>query len=154
MMIFPRTIKTNNSRIRGPCPPRGNNCKKVGHLAKDCRSRPANANNNNRNNNNNNQKGNGCYKCGTQGHFKRNCLKLKNNDRSNQAGNDRAPAKVYVVRNVGANPDNVVAAPKLTSRHLPEIQLFMSTDKSKITRKQSKHEQARARESEEYKKKP
>ncbi|GKD09972.1 putative reverse transcriptase domain-containing protein, partial [Tanacetum coccineum] len=50
----------------GPCPPRCNNCKRVGHLAKDCRSRPAyannnNTNNNNRNNNNNNQKGNGCY---------------------------------------------------------------------------------------------
>ncbi|GJX33174.1 putative reverse transcriptase domain-containing protein [Tanacetum coccineum] len=74
-----------------PCPPRRNNCKKVGHLAKDCRSRPANANNNNRNNNNNNQKGNGCYECKAQGHFKRNCPKLKNNDRGNQAGNDRAP---------------------------------------------------------------
>ncbi|GJY72991.1 putative reverse transcriptase domain-containing protein [Tanacetum coccineum] len=97
----------------GPCPPRCNNCKKVGHLAKDCRSRPANANNNNRNNNNrnnnnNNQKGNGCYECGAQGHFKRNCPKLKNNDRGNQAGNDRAPTKVYVVGNAGANPDNVV----------------------------------------------
>ncbi|GKF97388.1 hypothetical protein Tco_0293209, partial [Tanacetum coccineum] len=31
------------------------------------------------------------------------------NDRGNQAGNDRAPAKVYVVGNAGANPDNVVA---------------------------------------------
>ncbi|GJU40038.1 putative reverse transcriptase domain-containing protein [Tanacetum coccineum] len=66
-------------------------------------------NNNNRNNNNNNQKGNGCYECGAQGHFKRNCPKLRNNDRGNQAGNDRAPAKVYVVGNKGANPDNVVA---------------------------------------------
>ncbi|GKC63335.1 putative reverse transcriptase domain-containing protein, partial [Tanacetum coccineum] len=103
----------------GPCPPRCNNYKKVGHLAKDCRSRPANANNNNRNNNNrnnnnrnnnnNNQKGNGCYECGAQGHFKRNCPKLKNNDCGNQAGNDRAPAKEYVVGNAGANPDNVVA---------------------------------------------
>ncbi|GKF37953.1 reverse transcriptase domain-containing protein, partial [Tanacetum coccineum] len=44
-----------------------------------------------------------------QGHFKRNYPKLKNNDCGNQAGNDRAPAKVYVVRNAGANPDNVVA---------------------------------------------
>ncbi|GJT17496.1 putative reverse transcriptase domain-containing protein [Tanacetum coccineum] len=46
---------------------------------------------------------------------------MKNNkgNRGNQAGNDRAPAKVYVVGNAGANPDNVVAAPKLTSRHLP-----------------------------------
>ncbi|GJS28175.1 putative reverse transcriptase domain-containing protein [Tanacetum coccineum] len=67
----------------GPCPPRCNNCKKVGHLAKDCRSRPANANNNNRNNNNNNQKGN--------------------------AGNDRALVKVYVVGNTGENLDNIVA---------------------------------------------
>ncbi|GJW29894.1 putative reverse transcriptase domain-containing protein [Tanacetum coccineum] len=52
------------------------------HLAKDCRSRPANANNNNRNNNNNNQKGNCCYECGAQGNFRRNCPKLRrNNDR-------------------------------------------------------------------------
>ncbi|GKE96072.1 putative reverse transcriptase domain-containing protein, partial [Tanacetum coccineum] len=73
----------------------------VGHLAKDCRSRPANANNNNRNNNNNNnQKGNGCYECGAQGHFKSNCPKLRNNNRGNQAGNDRAPAKVSIVSTV------------------------------------------------------
>ncbi|GJU77860.1 putative reverse transcriptase domain-containing protein [Tanacetum coccineum] len=37
-------------------------------------------------------------------HFRRNCPKLRNNDRGNQAGNDRAPAKVYVVGNAGANP--------------------------------------------------
>ncbi|GJV32797.1 putative reverse transcriptase domain-containing protein [Tanacetum coccineum] len=98
-----------NYNHEGPCPPRCNNCKKDGHLAKDCRSRPANANNNNRNNNNNNQKGNGCYECGAQGNFRRNCPKLRNNDYGNQAGIDRAPAKVYVVRNAGANPDNVVA---------------------------------------------
>ncbi|GJR34494.1 putative reverse transcriptase domain-containing protein [Tanacetum coccineum] len=68
-----------------------------------------NNNNNNRNNNNNNQQGNGCFECGAQGHFKSNCPRLRNNDRGNQAGNDRAPAKVYVVGNAGANPDNVVA---------------------------------------------
>ncbi|GJV22191.1 putative reverse transcriptase domain-containing protein [Tanacetum coccineum] len=98
-----------NYNHEGPCPPRCNNCKRVGHLTKDCRSRPANANNNNRNNNNNNQKGNGCYECGAQGHFRRNYTKLRNNDRGNQAGNDMAPAKVYVVGNEGENPDNVVA---------------------------------------------
>ncbi|GJS53225.1 putative reverse transcriptase domain-containing protein [Tanacetum coccineum] len=98
-----------NYNHEGPCLPKCSNCKRVGHLAKDCRSRPANANNNNRNNNNNNQKGNGCYECGAQGHFRRNCPKLRNNDRGNQAGNDRAPTKVYVVGNARANPDNVVA---------------------------------------------
>ncbi|GJY39249.1 putative reverse transcriptase domain-containing protein [Tanacetum coccineum] len=75
-----------NYNHEGPCPPRCNNCKRVGHLTKDCRSRPANANNNNNNNNNNNQKGNGCYECGAQGYFRRNCPKLRNNDRGNQAG--------------------------------------------------------------------
>ncbi|GJT99033.1 putative reverse transcriptase domain-containing protein [Tanacetum coccineum] len=91
-----------NYNHEGPCPPKCSNCKRVGHATKDCRIRPAN-------NNNNNQKGNGCYECGAQGHFRRNCPKLRNNDRGNQAGNDRAPAKVYVVGNAGANPDNVVA---------------------------------------------
>ncbi|GJT27980.1 putative reverse transcriptase domain-containing protein [Tanacetum coccineum] len=117
----------------GPCPPRCNNCKKVGHLAKDCRSRPANANNNNRNNNNNNQKGNGCYKCGAQGHFKRNCPKLKNNDCGNQAGNDRAPAKVYVVGNAGANPDNVVAGTFLLNNRYAYILFDTGADRSFVS---------------------
>nr|GFB07933.1 hypothetical protein [Tanacetum cinerariifolium] len=115
----------------GPCPPRCKNYKRVGHLTRDCRSRLANANNNNnrnnnnntnnnhnntnntnnnnRNNNNNNQKGNGCYECGAQGHFKRNYPKLKNNNRGNQGGNNNAQERVYVIGNAGANPDNVVA---------------------------------------------
>nr|GFC80380.1 hypothetical protein [Tanacetum cinerariifolium] len=99
-----------NYNHEGPCLPKCNNCKRVGHLTKDCRSRPAN-NNNNNNRNNNNQQGNGCFECGAQGHFKRNCQKLKNNDRGNQARNDRAAARVYAVGNAGANPDNVVAVP-------------------------------------------
>ncbi|GKG20168.1 hypothetical protein Tco_0379969, partial [Tanacetum coccineum] len=36
-------------------------------------------------------------------------LSVDNNDHGNQAGNNRAPAKVYAVGNAGANPDNVVA---------------------------------------------
>ncbi|GJV68043.1 putative reverse transcriptase domain-containing protein [Tanacetum coccineum] len=110
-----------------------NNCKKVGHLAKDCRSRPANANNNNRNNNNNNQKGNGCYECGAQGHFKINCPKLKNNDRGNQAGNDRAPAKVYVVGNAGENPNNIIAGTFLLNNRYAYILFDTSTDRSFVS---------------------
>ncbi|GJZ17907.1 putative reverse transcriptase domain-containing protein [Tanacetum coccineum] len=122
-----------NYNHEGPCPPRCNNCKRVGHLAKDCRSRPANANNNNRNNNNNNQKGNGCYECGAQGHFRRNCPKLKNNDRGNQAGNDRAPAKVYVVGNAGANPDNVVAGTFLLNNRYAYILFDTGADRSFVS---------------------
>ncbi|GJT83745.1 putative reverse transcriptase domain-containing protein [Tanacetum coccineum] len=40
-----------------------------------------------------------CYECGVQGHFKKNCPKLKNGNHGNQCGNGNAPAKVYVVGN-------------------------------------------------------
>ncbi|GJX90609.1 putative reverse transcriptase domain-containing protein [Tanacetum coccineum] len=117
----------------GPYPPMCNNYKKVGHLAKDGRSLPANANNNNHNNNNNNQRGNGCYECGAQGHFRRNCPKLKNNDRSYQAGNDRAPAKVYVVGNTRANPENVVAGTFLLNNRYAYILFDTGADRSFVS---------------------
>ncbi|GJY15438.1 putative reverse transcriptase domain-containing protein [Tanacetum coccineum] len=93
-----------NYNHEGPCPPKCSNCKRVGHLAKDCRSRPANANNNNRNNNNNNQKGNGCYECGAQGHFRRNCPKLRNNDRGNQLGMTGLQRRCMWLESAGAKP--------------------------------------------------
>ncbi|GKB00983.1 putative reverse transcriptase domain-containing protein [Tanacetum coccineum] len=124
-----------NYNHEGPCPPRCNNCNRIGHATKDCRIRPANNNNNNnnRNNNNNNQKGNGCYECGAQGHFKRNCPKLRNNNRGNQAGNDRAPAKVYVVGNAGANPDNVVAGTFLLNNRYAYILFDTGADRSFVS---------------------
>ncbi|GJR03278.1 putative reverse transcriptase domain-containing protein [Tanacetum coccineum] len=121
-----------NYNHEGPCPPKCSNCKRVGHATKDCRIRPAN-NNNNRNNNNNNQKGNGCYECGAQGHFKRNCPRLRNNDRGNQAGNDRAPAKVYVVGNAGANPDNIVAGTFLLNNRYAYILFDTGADRSFVS---------------------
>ncbi|GJT14125.1 putative reverse transcriptase domain-containing protein [Tanacetum coccineum] len=64
----------------------------------------------------------------------RNCPKLRNNDRGNQAGNDKAPAKVYVVGNAGANPDNVIAGTFLLNNRYAYIlfdtgahQSFVST---------------------------
>ncbi|GJQ98940.1 putative reverse transcriptase domain-containing protein [Tanacetum coccineum] len=69
--------------------------------------------------------GNGC--------FERNCPRLRNNDRGNQAGNDRAPAKVYVVGNAGANPDNVVAGTFLLNNRYAYILFDTGADRSFVS---------------------
>ncbi|GKF68593.1 reverse transcriptase domain-containing protein, partial [Tanacetum coccineum] len=47
--------------------------------------------------------------CGVQGHFKRECPKLKNNNnRGNQVGGGNASSKVYAVGHAGTNPDSNV----------------------------------------------
>ncbi|GJS32064.1 putative reverse transcriptase domain-containing protein [Tanacetum coccineum] len=84
-----------NYHHKGPCAPRCNKCKKIGHLACDCRSSGPYGNNNNRGNSGTTQNAGTCYECGVQGHFKRDCPKLKNKNRGNQGGNGNAPTKVY-----------------------------------------------------------
>ncbi|GJQ98521.1 putative reverse transcriptase domain-containing protein [Tanacetum coccineum] len=89
----------------------------------------------------NNQKGTGagqkptCYECGAQGHFKRDCPKLKNNNHGNQGGNGNAPVKVYAVGHAGTNPDsNVVTGTFLLNNRYASVlfdtganRSFMST---------------------------
>ncbi|GKB19915.1 putative reverse transcriptase domain-containing protein [Tanacetum coccineum] len=75
-----------NYHHKGPCAPMCNKCKKIGHLARDCRSFGPNGNNNNRRNFGTTQNAVTCYECGVQG-FKKDCPKLKNGNRGNQHGN-------------------------------------------------------------------
>ncbi|GKC32535.1 putative reverse transcriptase domain-containing protein [Tanacetum coccineum] len=66
----------------------------------------------------------------TLGHFKKECPKLKNNNRGNQGGNGNAPAKVYVVGNAGINPDsNVVTGKFLLNNCYAYILFDTSADK-------------------------
>nr|GFC84750.1 hypothetical protein [Tanacetum cinerariifolium] len=96
----------------GPCRPKCTNCKRTGHIARDCRSQAANLNNNN------NRRATvayqgvpTCFECGAQGHFKNNCSRLgnRNQGNQNQAGNGNAVARAYGLGTAGGNPNaNVV----------------------------------------------
>ncbi|GJW13762.1 putative reverse transcriptase domain-containing protein [Tanacetum coccineum] len=81
-------------------------------------------------------KGNGCFECGALGHFKRDCPKLKNNDRVN--GN--AQGWVYAVGNAekngnaSRNPDsNVVTGTFLLNNRYASILFEISADRSFIS---------------------
>nr|GEV44872.1 hypothetical protein [Tanacetum cinerariifolium] len=80
--------------------------------------------------------GNGCFKCGASGHFKRDCPKLKNKD----GGNANAQGWVYAVGNAkkkgnaSRDPDsNVVTGTFFLNNRYASILFDTSTDRSFIS---------------------
>ncbi|GKA25728.1 putative reverse transcriptase domain-containing protein [Tanacetum coccineum] len=125
-----------NYHHKGPCAPRCNKCKKIDHLAHDCRSSGPNGNNNNRGNSRTTQNAVTCYECGVQGHFKKDCPKLKNGNRGNRGRNVNTPAKVYVVGNAGTNPDSNVVTDLsgLSPTREVEFQIDLMFDAAPVAR--------------------
>ncbi|GKB54571.1 putative reverse transcriptase domain-containing protein [Tanacetum coccineum] len=108
----------------GQCAPKCPNYKRTGHLARDCRSLVAAANYQRALWEN--QRGVTCFECRAQGHFKRDCPKLKNNNRENQAGNDGATTRAYA----GKNPDaNVVTGTFLLNNRYDSILFDTGADR-------------------------
>ncbi|GJX74937.1 reverse transcriptase domain-containing protein [Tanacetum coccineum] len=71
----------------GPCTVKCGNCKKVGHMTRDCRN-PAAARN---------QRNLTCYECGNQRHYRSDCPELKNQNHGNQAEGTKAGGMVYAL---------------------------------------------------------
>ncbi|GJT69671.1 putative reverse transcriptase domain-containing protein [Tanacetum coccineum] len=138
----PRCPKCNFNH-HGPCTPKCTNCRKLGHLAKDCRNRPVTANNNNRNTNNNNNRNNNnpraqgantnaivCFECGAPGHFRNNCPQWRNKNQGNGSG----VARAYAVGVAGQNPDNnVVTGTFLLNNRCASILFDTGADRSFVS---------------------
>ncbi|GJZ60863.1 putative reverse transcriptase domain-containing protein [Tanacetum coccineum] len=116
----------------GQCAPKYTNCKRTGHLAWDCRS-PAAAANNQRAPWAN-QRVVTFFECRAHGHLKRDCPKLKNNNRGNQVGNGGATTMAYAVENARKNSDaNVVTGTFLLNNHYASILFDTGTDRSFVS---------------------
>ncbi|GKE92782.1 putative reverse transcriptase domain-containing protein, partial [Tanacetum coccineum] len=99
----------------GPCIVRCGNYKRVGHITRDY---TAIVTPNTQRAPVGNQPGIVCYECGRPGHFRKDCPKLKNQNRGNKTGHkngkktgnqtrgNEATAKAYAIGGGGANPDS------------------------------------------------
>nr|GFA87711.1 putative reverse transcriptase domain-containing protein [Tanacetum cinerariifolium] len=89
----------------------------------------------------NNQRGtgsgqkSGCHECGIQGHFRRECPKLKtNNNQGNQGGRNNAPDRVYAVGRAGTDPNsNVVTGTFLLNNRYASILFDTGADRSFVS---------------------
>ncbi|GJW49078.1 reverse transcriptase domain-containing protein [Tanacetum coccineum] len=77
----------SNFHHNGQCTVKCANCKRVGHLTRDCRS-PATTNN---------QRNLTCYECGNQGHYRSDCPERKNQNHENQTGGTGARGVVHAL---------------------------------------------------------
>nr|GEU45973.1 hypothetical protein [Tanacetum cinerariifolium] len=85
------------------------------------------------------------FKCGTQGHFKRECPKLKNNNHGNQGGNGNAPAKgneTLIVRGDGSDRGNethlnIISCTKTQKYMLKRCHVFLPYVTTKKTEDKS-----------------
>nr|GEU88251.1 putative reverse transcriptase domain-containing protein [Tanacetum cinerariifolium] len=105
---LPLCIKCNYHH-NGKCAPKCNNYKKVGHLARDCRSPAATANN-------------------------QRALREIQRNHGNQARNGKARERAYAVGNVGTNPDsNIVTGMFLLNNCYASILFDTGTDRSFVS---------------------
>ncbi|GJZ00537.1 putative reverse transcriptase domain-containing protein [Tanacetum coccineum] len=127
----------------GLCTMRCGNCKKVGHQTRDCRADIAP---NTQRAPVGNQQGIICYECGRPGHFRKDCPKMRNQNRrnqtrnengnktGNQTGGNKTTAKAYAIGGGGTNPDsNVVTGTFLLNNCYASVLFDSGVDRSFVS---------------------
>nr|GEW29868.1 hypothetical protein [Tanacetum cinerariifolium] len=115
----------------GPCMARCGDCKKVGHMTRDCRTivaaTPQRASIGN-------QMGNVCYEYGRQGHYRNECLKLRNQNHKNKTWNktrnNEDKARAYAIRGGAGLDSNVVTSTFLLNNRYATMSFDLGVDRS------------------------
>nr|GEY35467.1 putative reverse transcriptase domain-containing protein [Tanacetum cinerariifolium] len=123
----------------GLCTIRCGNCKKIRHQTRDCRvtitpkTQGAAVGN---------QQGIVCYECGRMVHFRKDCPKLRNQNRGNQTrnktgnktGGNKVTAKAYTIGGGGTNPDsNIVTGTFLLNNCYASMLFDSGADRSFVS---------------------
>ncbi|GJT95476.1 putative reverse transcriptase domain-containing protein [Tanacetum coccineum] len=115
----------------GPCTVRCGNCKRVGHMTRDCTADVAP---NTQRTPVGNQPGVVCYECGRPKHYRKDCPKLRNQNRGNNTGSNEATAKAYAIGGGGANSDsNVVTCTFLLNNCYDSMLFDLGADRSFVS---------------------
>ncbi|GKA94667.1 putative reverse transcriptase domain-containing protein, partial [Tanacetum coccineum] len=116
----------------GPCTVRCGKCNKIGHLTWD--SKVTNSTTSTQRGQMVNQRVVTCFECGAQGHFRKDCPKIKNQNRGNKARDPDARGKAYVLGGGNANPDsNTVTSTFLLNDHHAYMLFDSGADRSFVS---------------------